>query len=148
MEFSLFFYLNYLALTETVRHAPHGDSAANDTQQDAVDATQSEPPSLTADAYRTAFTNIANDVVTTQDSLVLTTMLRSADTDQLDDGLMLTMKLSVSSTKNKVCIKLYEVITTSCFCSHNLWVVTDTAQGIESCPSYYVSAVLFSTSTS
>lgn len=59
---------------------------------------------FSADDYKEAFANIEKGVVRSQECLVLISLLQSADTDTLADGLQIVTKLSVTSTENKVCL--------------------------------------------
>ena len=101
----------YLAVEDSPSHADIGDHVTTNDYESWVDQVDShgsiqpkretEKP-LTSGDYRTAFTNIAQGVVTDNDTEVLVSMLQSADSAQLSDGLKLVIKLSVSSAESKV----------------------------------------------
>lgn len=65
-------------------------------------AVRDEQKVLTAADYRTAIMNVEQGTLTTQDAYALTSMLRSADTNMLSDGLKLAIKVSVSSQESRV----------------------------------------------
>lgn len=57
---------------------------------------------LSAEDYRQAFCNIQNNAISVKDCLVLANLLRSSNTTQVNEGLNLIMRLSLTSQKNKV----------------------------------------------
>ena len=98
-------------MEDSPSHADIGDHVTTNDYESRVDQVDShgsiqpkretEQP-LTPGDYRTAVTNIAQGVVTNNDTEVLVSMLQSADSAQLSDGLKLVIKLSVSSAESKV----------------------------------------------
>lgn len=56
---------------------------------------------LSAEDYRQAFCNIQNNAISVKDCLVLANLLRSSNTTQVNEGLNLIMRLSLTSQKNK-----------------------------------------------
>ena len=91
-----YFYLLVCSDSEN----PSATDICDGAEPNTVTNKSNQPP--TADDYKQAFINISEGIVKSQDCLILISLLRSSDTQKLTDGLQLVLKLSITTTENKV----------------------------------------------